>query len=121
MPVAARTARGAETRSRIMLVSSRDPTLYLLDPHDLADGRLPDRINGYRGHAEEVVEWARTYLCQPHPGLGREGPVCPYTEPSLERALFWLTFYSGSDPALEEVAAAVTTYRHWFLELEPAD
>jgi hypothetical protein len=104
-----------------MLVSPTDPTLYLLDPHDVAAGVLLPRSNGYRARAEEVVEWARTYLCRPHPALGRDGPVCPYTEPSLERALFWLTFYSGSDPALGDVAASVTRYREWFLELEPAD
>jgi hypothetical protein len=104
-----------------MLVSPTDPTLYLLDPHDVATGVLPDRSNGYRRHAEKVLEWAHAYLCRPHPALGREGPVCPYTEPSLERALFWLTFYSGREPASDDVAAVVTKYREWFLELEPAD
>jgi hypothetical protein len=103
----------------MMIISSTDPALYLLDQHDVDGGLLPDHLEAYRAHAEEVVDWAHTYLCQPHAALGREGPVCPYTEASLARALFWLTVYPGPDPTSEEVAAIVTRYREWFLELEP--
>ncbi|HEX6903895.1 MAG TPA: hypothetical protein VF789_29560 [Thermoanaerobaculia bacterium] len=104
---------------RGMLVSPRDSMLYLLEPKDVEAG-LPDFIKVYQAPAERVVRWAHDYLCQPHPALGREGPVCPYTEPSLKRGLFWLTVYPGPDPKLEEVSAVVARYREWFLELEPA-
>jgi hypothetical protein len=102
-----------------MRVSSTDPALYLLDPHDLGHGLLPDHLERYRPHAERVVAWAQTYLCHPHPAVGREGPVCPFTHPSLDRALFWLTFHPDPAPAVDEVAAVVTRYRRWFVELEP--
>ncbi|HEX6701434.1 MAG TPA: hypothetical protein VF101_11955 [Gaiellaceae bacterium] len=100
-----------------MRVSPTDPTLYLLDPTDLDD--LPPHLERYGRHARAAVEWASTYLCGPHAALGREGPVCPYTQPSLERGLFWLTIYPGAHPELIDVSAAATRYGSWFLELRP--
>ncbi|GHF86489.1 hypothetical protein GCM10018790_74980 [Kitasatospora xanthocidica] len=38
--------------------------------------------------AVEVLHWARRFLTSAHPDLGRSGPVCPYTQPSLRRGLF---------------------------------
>lgn len=102
-----------------MRVSPTDPALHLLDPDDVARGALPGPLRAYRARAQEVVDWARAYLCRPHPLLGREGPVCPYTEPSMERALFWLAIHPGADPTPEQVAAAAARYRDWFLQLEP--
>ena len=40
---------------------------------------------------QTILEWTRVFLCRPHPDLGREGPVCPFTQPSLNQKLFWLT------------------------------
>ncbi|MER7672772.1 DUF6875 domain-containing protein [Kitasatospora sp. NPDC096128] len=40
--------------------------------------------------AAEVLDWARQFLTTAHPDLGRSGPVCPYTQPSLRRGLFHL-------------------------------
>lgn len=102
-----------------MRVSSTDPALYLLDPHDLGHGPLPGHLERYRPHAGRVVAWARAYLCHPHPAVGREGPVCPFTHPSLDRGLFWLTFHPDPEPAVDAVAALVARYRRWFLELPP--
>jgi hypothetical protein len=102
-----------------MRLSPTDPTVYLLDPPDIEQDSLPDFARAYRGHAAKVLEWAHEYLCRPHADLGRDGPVCPYTEPSLERALFWLTVYPGANPTTNEVARVVRKYRDWFLELQP--
>lgn len=30
-----------------------------------------------------VDEWLRTFICQPHEGLRRPGPVCPFVQPAL--------------------------------------
>ncbi|RGD56778.1 hypothetical protein DR950_02285 [Kitasatospora xanthocidica] len=38
--------------------------------------------------AAETLAWARAFLTTAHPDLGRRGPVCPYTQPSLRRGLF---------------------------------
>jgi hypothetical protein len=102
-----------------MLVSSTDPALYLLHPREVADESLPGRVRIYEGQMREVVEWARSYLGHPHAALGREGPVCPYTEPSLQRSLFWLTVFPGRAPAQEDMSTVVRKYRDWFSELEP--
>jgi hypothetical protein len=103
----------------MMHVLATDPTLYLLDQHDIEKGLLPDNSKAYQTHIDEITNWAHTYLCHSHSELGRDGPVCPYTQPSLDRALFWLTVFPGPHPILEEVCAVVMKYREWFLELEP--
>jgi hypothetical protein len=103
----------------MMRVSSSDPSLYLLDPNDLAGDGLPDEVRIHQACVEEVARWARGYLCQPHPALGREGPVCPYTEHSLERSLFWITVSARPNPTREELSAIVIRYREWFVKLEP--
>lgn len=64
----------------------------------LAPGALrlfsADQIDAGAAHAHpeaaEVLHWARQFLTTAHPDLGRSGPVCPYTQPSLRRGLFHL-------------------------------
>lgn len=68
----------------------------------------------------EVLAWARSYLVSHDPDLGRSGPVCPYTQPSLQRGLFFLATATGVD-----VLAAVDCLRTWYVtaaaELPAAD
>ncbi|MFI8462070.1 DUF6875 domain-containing protein [Kitasatospora sp. NPDC085464] len=45
--------------------------------------------------AVEVLDWARRFLTTAHPDLGRSGPVCPYTQPSLRRGLFHIAVADG--------------------------
>jgi hypothetical protein len=66
-----------------------------------------------------IVAWTRNFLCRPHELLGREGPVCPFTQPSLSHHLFWLTVLSGSTIDSEKAADTVERLREWFFELEP--
>ncbi|MGA7731885.1 MAG: DUF6875 domain-containing protein [Chloroflexia bacterium] len=103
-----------------MRVSSTDPTLYLLEPHHVERDLLPSYIKVYETQVTAIIDWAHTYLCHSHVELGRDGPVCPYTQPSLDQELFWLTVHPGHNPTLEEVCVIVMKYREWFLELEPA-
>ncbi|MFE4977130.1 DUF6875 domain-containing protein [Kitasatospora sp. NPDC056651] len=51
------------------------------------------------GHPEaaETLAWARAFLTTAHPDLGRSGPVCPYTQPSLRRGLFHIALADGPD------------------------
>jgi hypothetical protein len=51
--------------------------------------------------------------------LGREGPVCPFTQPSLNKHLFWLSIMRGTDIDGEAATKAVLEYKDWFFELEP--
>lgn len=41
--------------------------------------------------------WLDEYLTEPHQDLGRAGPVCPFTRPSIDRRLFWAGISSGGD------------------------
>ncbi|MBD0676544.1 DUF6875 domain-containing protein [Streptomyces sp. CBMA156] len=65
-----------------------------------------------RPEAAETLAWARDFLTTAHPDLGRSGPVCPYTQPSLRRGLFHVAVADGPDdgdlPAL--VAELRTRY-----------
>ncbi|MEV7775639.1 DUF6875 domain-containing protein [Kitasatospora sp. NPDC086791] len=47
--------------------------------------------------AVAVLAWAREFLTTAHPDLGRSGPVCPYTQPSLRRGLFHIAVADGDD------------------------
>jgi hypothetical protein len=62
---------------------------------------------------QEILAWARKYLVSPHPELGRNGPVCPYTQPSLHKGLFHLAALSGEG----DVTAAVESLRGWYERL----
>jgi len=37
-----------------------------------------------------IRDWVTTHLTAPHPQLGRAGPVCPRTAPSISKELFWI-------------------------------
>jgi len=63
----------------------------------------------------EVLAWAHSYLVAPNPALGRNGPVCPYTRPSLNRGLFYLASSRSAD-----VQEAVAVLRTWYTTLAAA-
>lgn len=73
---------------------------------EVDDGNVPV---GYLPHVTEILAWARRYLVSSHPELGRNGPVCPYTQPSLNKGLFHLAATSGDT----DVGAAVESLRSW--------
>ncbi|MFC3499942.1 DUF6875 domain-containing protein [Micromonospora krabiensis] len=62
--------------------------LALWSPAEVADGNLidPEQLPALR----ETAAWAERFLTYGHADLGRQGPVCPYTRPSLNRRLFHL-------------------------------
>ncbi|MGW6289534.1 DUF6875 domain-containing protein [Streptomyces sp. NPDC055107] len=67
--------------------------------------------------AAVVLAWARSYLCRPHPELGRGGDVCPYTAVSLERGGLFLAVHPGRP----DLRAVLTAYRDWFPDLPPRE
>ncbi|WP_051859557.1 DUF6875 domain-containing protein [Streptomyces xanthophaeus] len=58
-----------------------------------------------------VHEWAARYLCQPHPDLGRSGPVCPYMPTSLALGQFHVASYTSSQGSCSSVLEAVEACR----------
>lgn len=66
-----------------------------------------------------IVSWVREFLAQPHPELGRTGPVCPFTPLALGLDTIWLTEVADPDPDPERMAELIAHYRGLFLEIEP--
>jgi hypothetical protein len=79
------------------------------------EGLSPLELSAFK----TIVDWTRAFLCRPHGDLGREGPVCPFTQPSLTQRHFWLAALTGEDVDQERAGNAIERYRSWFLELEP--
>ncbi|WP_371515337.1 DUF6875 domain-containing protein [Kitasatospora sp. NBC_01300] len=62
--------------------------------------------------AAEILAWSRRFLTTAHPDLGRSGPVCPYTQPSLRRGLFHIAVAdTGADG---DLPALVGELRAWY-------
>ncbi|MEO3861966.1 DUF6875 domain-containing protein [Acrocarpospora sp. B8E8] len=94
-----------------MIIHPGDPALRLYDITEVGDHR----------HLRAAAGWAREYLCNPHPDLGRRGPVCPYAQSSIDRNRFHLALRPGVPGTVDEVVSAVEPYREWFTELAPRD
>jgi len=103
-----------------MLTDSADPTRLLIEVKDL-NPTLTALIRDYGHTLDTVLGWAHEYLVKPHPDLGRKGPVCPFTQGSLDRGLFYLAVYRGQPSGPDEVSQALMHYRDWFLELDSAE
>jgi hypothetical protein len=61
--------------------------LLLWSASQVRDGEVP---GPHREVLDEILRWSEDFLVSAHPGLGRAGPVCPYTAPSLRRDLYHL-------------------------------
>lgn len=44
-------------------------------------------------HASRVVQWLETYIANPHSELGREGPICPFVAPAIDRNMVYMAFH----------------------------
>lgn len=67
-----------------------------------------------------VREWATTYLVMPHPKLGREGPVCPFTATAIHKRTCWLGCVDTPDLTADEITRIVTDVIPSFLRLPPS-
>ncbi|MFX0592106.1 DUF6875 domain-containing protein [Melissospora conviva] len=102
-----------------MLTHARHPEHVLVEQRDLLTADVPAPVADVAAQLRAVLEWAREYLCGPHPELGRKGPVCPFAQGSLERGTFFLAVHRGEAPTPETLAETLLIYRDWFRELPP--
>ncbi|MFI5548191.1 DUF6875 domain-containing protein [Streptomyces sp. NPDC085612] len=72
---------------------------------EIARGEAPAHA---LGPLLKILAWSREFLVSSHPELGRSGPVCPYTQPSLRKELFHLALPSAD---CEDLASAVDSLR----------
>lgn len=103
-----------------MLFLENDGDSYLIEiaDLDLAPNIQPALVRENREVLRRTVSWAESFLCNPHPQLGRAGAVCPYTEMSLRNNYFWLTLCRGGVLSKKDVYESVMKYRDWFLKIE---
>jgi hypothetical protein len=64
----------------------------------------------------QIATWAAEFLSVPNQQLGRRGPVCPYTRPSMDHNCFLLA-WAGGEHDVRSVESTVNQYRRWFMEL----
>jgi hypothetical protein len=104
-----------------MLTHPTDARLRLVELKDFTADPQPAAVRDDFEPLMQIVHWAKDYLCQPHPELGRSGPVCPFTRPAIRKDLFFLACWRGTEMTEEEVVDVIRSYRDWFLEMEPRD
>jgi hypothetical protein len=76
---------------------------------EVDDGKVPAEHLPY---VREILAWSRDYLVSSHKELGRSGPVCPYTQPSLRKGLYYLAAAETTD-----ISAAIEGLRAWHAKL----
>ncbi|MFE3327945.1 DUF6875 domain-containing protein [Streptomyces sp. NPDC059176] len=84
---------------------NRDDLIRSWSASQVARGEVPGDILGL---LRQVRGWSEDFLVSSHPALGRTGPVCPYTQPSLRRDLFHLAVPSAD---CEDLTSAVDSLR----------
>ncbi|GAA1240500.1 hypothetical protein GCM10009665_34210 [Kitasatospora nipponensis] len=106
-----------------MLTHPTRADLFLLTAADLeapgAGDELPAAAAAHTEALRSVLDWARAYLTEPHPELGRTGPVCPFVGVSLRDQRFHLAVRPGLPDGRDPVVEAVALHREWFLLLAP--
>ena len=77
-----------------------------------------DPLAPYQAH---IRKWATAYLTAPHPKLGRKGSVCPFTEPSINKEIFWVGCVDRPDLTSEDIERTVTDMVTGFHRLPPTE
>ncbi|GAC1433595.1 MAG: hypothetical protein NVSMB54_31460 [Ktedonobacteraceae bacterium] len=103
-----------------MLYLENDKLCYLIEIADiyLVPEVQPDIVRENVEVLRQTITWVESFLCNPHPQLGRAGVVCPYTEYSMKNDYFWLTVCRGKELSINDVYKSVMRYRDWFLKIE---
>src|SRR5574340_1483990 len=110
-PRAGTLAEAAVSAPRIIGPRSGIELVNLFDPKT--------RVNEHP-LSGELRKWATEYLCEPHEELGRSGPVCPFTGPSIAQRHFWAGFIDGTDIDRDRMTAVVDDLSEIFPDLPPA-
>ncbi|WP_459208008.1 DUF6875 domain-containing protein [Pseudomonas sp. MLB6B] len=67
----------------------------------------------------EIARWCTSYLCNPHPELGRSGAVCPWSPPAIKRETFWLVDVTLAGRDDEAIAAQLSGLIDTFKQRAP--
>jgi hypothetical protein len=83
------------------------------------DAPLSGRTAAETALLAQVARWSKDFLTNPHPALGRAGPVCPYVRASIQEHRFLLTLLQGAAAKQRETDHAILRLGRQFLQLEP--
>lgn len=79
-----------------------------------------DKSLEVRGETVGVLrKWVCDFLIEPHQDLGRAGPVCPFTGPSIERRLFWAGIVDGDNIDFASMSEISDDMAEIYPELSP--
>jgi len=97
-----------------MIIFSRNKDCYLFELTDIDRGDVSNEFQIHLNSLTMIVDWAKEYLCHPHPQLGRTGPVCPFVPTSMKKVLFFLTVYPEDDLEENKAYDFIIKYRDFF-------
>ena len=95
-----------------------DSSLYLLQIQKVIQREYSDIPPEDIATIEKVIDWVHSFLCNPHSELGRIGSVCPFTQPSIHKNMFWLSVYNKNFITFDQVYDAMMRFRQTFLDLQ---
>lgn len=99
----------------VKLSEAKTPEMRLLQRNS-----LPLLTPKMVSDSSTVLTWAQNYISQPHPDLGRDGAVCPFVQPSIEKDYFYLAMrydVDGMDPL--SIQQVLLDYADVFFECLP--
>jgi Domain of unknown function (DUF6875) len=94
-----------------MTAATRNPVLYR--PSDIAE------VTAELTHITQVAAWCDTFLSQPHPDLGRSGPVCPFMPKAIRIQTISFVVVRTLGRSEADVDQVISGFRDVFFELEP--
>ena len=105
-----------------MTIDHEQPTLNLFLLEELDEESKTSMLSAGDVDALRAVgQWITSFVAQPHPDLGRDGPVCPFVPRALELGTLWLAPERVRDRSMGEVVELVEDYQRLFLNAQPTD
>ncbi|MDI9917421.1 DUF6875 domain-containing protein [Rhodococcus sp. IEGM 1379] len=80
-----------------------------------------ESLESQSGTIRAFKKWALEFLTEPHPDLGRAGPVCPFTGPSVDRKLFWAGVADEINIDFDSLSAIAEDMADIYQELPPSE
>lgn len=93
-------------------------SLYLLRLQEIMQREYSDIPPEDIAAIEKVISWVHSFLCNSHPDLGRGGPVCPFTQPSMRQNMFWLSVCNENVATSEQMLDAMMRLKQAFLNIQ---
>jgi hypothetical protein len=64
--------------------------------------------------AADILAWSRSYLAQPHPELGRKGPVCPFIAKTIANNGLFITVHEEVERSAHQIRDVVLSHADAF-------